>query len=66
MQCPVRDVAVDKMPEFLVPQPTGQMHALTLTDPADPLLPVILPLELRGVTLLLYVRNVDSDDIHSE
>jgi len=65
MQCRVNDVTVDETPKFLASQPTDQTHALTLTDPEDPLLPVILPLELRGVTSLLYVRNVDSDDFNS-
>jgi hypothetical protein len=65
MQCRVNDVTVDKMPKFLAPQLTDQTHALTLTYPEDPLLLVILPLELMGVISLLYVRNVDSDDFHS-
>ena len=65
MQCRVIDVTVDETPKFLAPQPTDQTHALTLTNPEDPLLPVILPLELRGVTSLLYVRNVNSDDFYS-
>jgi hypothetical protein len=62
MQCRVNDMTVDETPKCLAPQPTDQTHALTLTNPEDPLLPVILPLELRGVTLLLYVRNVNSND----
>jgi hypothetical protein len=53
MQCHVNDVIVDETPKFLAPQPTDHMHALTLNDPDDPLRPVIIPLELRGVTLLL-------------
>jgi len=65
MQCRVNDVTVDETPKFLASQPTDQTHALTLTDPEDHLLPVILPLELRGVTSLLYVRNVDSDDFNN-
>ncbi len=66
MQCRVNDVTVDEMPKFLVVHPTDKMHALTLTDLEVPLLPVILPLELRGVTSLLYIRNVNSDDFYSE
>jgi hypothetical protein len=62
MQCRVNDMTVDETPKFLAAQPTDHTHALTLTNPEDPLLPVILPLELRGVTSLLYVRNVNSDD----
>jgi hypothetical protein len=65
MQCHVNDVIVDETPKFLAPQPTDQMHALTLTDPDNPLQPVILPLDLRGVTLLLYVRNVTPDEYDS-
>ena len=48
MQCRVNDVMVDETPTFLAPQPTDQMHALTLNDPDDPSQPVTLPLELRG------------------
>jgi hypothetical protein len=65
MQCRVNDVLVDEMPKFLAQRPTDQTHALTLTDPDDPLRTIILPLELRGVTLLLYVRNVTPDEYHS-
>jgi hypothetical protein len=66
MQCRVNDVTVDETTKFLAVQPTDHTHALTLTDPEDPLLPVILPLELRGVISLLYVRNVHSDEFYSE
>ena len=62
IQCRVNDMTVDKTPKFLVVHPTDKMHALTLTDLEVPLLPVILPLELRGVILLLYVRNDHSDN----
>jgi hypothetical protein len=41
------------------------MHALTLTDPDNPLQPVILPLTLRGVTLLVNVRSVTIDEFNS-
>ncbi len=66
MQCHVNDVTINKTPKFLATWPTDHMHALTLTSPEDALLLVILPLELRGVILLLYVRNVHSDDFYSE
>jgi hypothetical protein len=56
---------VDETPKFLAPQPTDQTHALTLNDPDDPSQPVTLPLELRGVTSLLYVRNVTPDEYNS-
>jgi hypothetical protein len=65
MQCRVNDVTVDEAPKFLVPQPTDQTHALNLTDPDDPLQPVILLFKLRGVASLLYVRNISSDDFNS-
>ena len=65
MQCRVNDVLVDETPKFLAQRPTDQTHALTLTDPDDPLQTVILPLELRGVTSLLYVRNVTPDEYYS-
>ncbi len=51
MQCCVNDVTVNNLPKFLAADPTDQTHALTLTDPNNPLQPVILPLILRGVTL---------------
>ncbi len=48
MQCCVNDVTVNDLPKFLVADPTDQTHALTLTDPNNPLQPVILLLTLRG------------------
>jgi hypothetical protein len=48
MQCRVNDAIINNLPNFLVADPTDQMHALTLTDPDNPLQPVILPLFLRG------------------
>jgi hypothetical protein len=41
------------------------MHAFTLTNPDNPLQPVIFPLILRGVTSLLYVRSVTIDEFNS-
>ena len=41
------------------------MHALTMTDLDDPSHMVTLPFELRGVTSLIYVRNVTPDDYNS-
>jgi hypothetical protein len=51
------DVTVDEMPKFLVLDPTETTHALTLTDPNDPLHTVTLPLWLRGVISLFNVRT---------
>jgi hypothetical protein len=48
MQCRVNDVIVKNLPIFLATDPTDQTHALTLTDPDNPLQPVILLLILRG------------------
>jgi hypothetical protein len=56
MQCHVNDVTVDETPKFLALDPTETMHALTMTDPDDPLQTVTLPLQLRGVISLLNVR----------
>ena len=47
------------------PDPTDQMHALTIKDPNNSLQPVILPLNLRGVTSLLYVWPVTIDEFNS-
>jgi len=61
----VNDVIVDETPKFLAPQPTDQTHALTVADPTDPSQTLTLPLTLRGVTSLLYVRNVTADDFNT-
>ncbi len=45
--------------------PTDQTHALTLTDPNNPLQPIILPLTLRGVTSLLNVGSVTINEFNS-
>jgi hypothetical protein len=65
MQCRVNDVTVNDLPKFLAADPTDQMHALTLTDPNNPLQPVILPLTLRGLMSLLNVRSVTINEINS-
>ena len=57
MQCCVNDVTIGKTPKFLVPNPTDETHALTITDNDDPTQVVHLPLALRGVTLLLYMQK---------
>jgi hypothetical protein len=64
MQCHVNDVTVNNLPKFLATDPTDQTHALTLTDPDNPLQPVILPLTLRGVTLVLNVRSMTIDELN--
>ncbi len=65
MQCRVNDVTINDLPKFLAANPTDQTHALTINDPNNPLQPVILPLTLRGVTLLLNVRTVTIDEFNS-
>ncbi len=64
MQCCVNDMTVSNLPKFLVANPTDQMHTLTINDPDNPLQPVILPLSLRGVTLLLNVRTVTINEFN--
>ncbi len=66
MQCCVNDVTVNDLPKFLAANPTDQSHALTINDPDNPLQPVILPLTLRGVTLLLNVRTVTINEFNSQ
>jgi hypothetical protein len=66
MQCLVNDVTVNNLPKFLVANPTDQMHALTISDPNNPLQPVILPFTLRGVTSLLNVRTVTINEFTSQ
>ncbi len=66
MQCRVNDVTVNDLPKFLAANPTDQTHALTMTDPNNPLQLVILPLTLRGVMSLLNVRTVTIDEFNSK
>jgi hypothetical protein len=65
MQCRLNDVIINNLPKFLATDPTDQTHALTLTDPDNPLQLVILPLILRGVTLVLNVRGTTIDEFNS-
>jgi hypothetical protein len=65
MQCRVNDVIVNDLPKFLAADPTDQTHALTLTDPDNPLQLVILPLTLKEVTLVLNVRSTTIDEYNS-
>jgi hypothetical protein len=57
MQCRVNDVTVGETPKFLVPNPTDETHALTITDNDDLAQAVHLPLALRGDTSLLYMQK---------
>jgi hypothetical protein len=66
MQCRVNDVTINDLPKFLAANPSDQTHALTITDPNNPLQLVILPLTLRGVTLLLNVRTVTINEFNSQ
>jgi hypothetical protein len=66
MQCRVNDVVVDNTPKFLASDPTDNMHALTIRDPDWPAQTVIFQLALRGVTLLLNVRDVMLDEWNSD
>jgi hypothetical protein len=59
------DLIVNNLPKFLAADPTDQMHALTLTDPNNPLQLVILPLTLRGVTSLFNVRSTTIEKFNS-
>jgi hypothetical protein len=65
MQCRVNDVIINDLPKFLATDPTDQTHALTLTDPDNPLQLVTLPLILRGVTSLLNVRSTTINEFNS-
>ncbi len=46
--------------------PTDHTHALTILDPHQRAHTVILPLALRGVTLLLNVRGITLDEWNSD
>ncbi len=65
MQCRVNDVTINNLPTFLATDPTDQTHALTLTDPNNPLQLVILLLILRGVTSVINVRSVTINKFNS-
>jgi hypothetical protein len=65
MQCCVNDVIVNNLPKFLGTDSTDQTHALTLTDPNNPLQPVILMLTLREGMSLLNVRSTTIDEFNS-
>ncbi len=65
MQCRVNDVIINNLPKFLAADPTDQTHALTLTNPNNPLQLVILPLILKGVTLVLNVRSKTINEFNS-
>ena len=66
MQCCVNDVTVNNLPKFLAANPTDQTHALTINDPNNLLQLVILPLTLRGLTMLLNVRTVTINEFNSQ
>ncbi len=66
MQCRMNDVIINDLPKFMAANPTDQTHALTMTDPNNPLQPVILLLTLRGVTSLLNVRTVTINEFNSQ
>ncbi len=57
-------MTVNDLPKFLATDPTDQMHALTLTDPDNPLQSVILLLTLRGVTSVLNVRSTTINEFN--
>jgi hypothetical protein len=65
MHCWVNDLIVNDLPKFLATDPTDQTHALTLTNPDNPLQLVIIPLILRGVMLLLNVRSTTINEFNS-
>jgi hypothetical protein len=66
MQCCVNDVIINNLPKFLAICPsTDQMHALTIKDPDNPLQLVVIPLILRGVTLLCNVRPLTINEFNS-
>ncbi len=65
MQCRVNDVTINNLPKFLAADPTDQTQALTLTDTDNLLQLVILPLILRGVTLVLNVRSMTINEFKS-
>ena len=54
------------MPKFLAYDPTDHTHALTIRDPHNLAQTVILPLALRGVTLLINVQALTLNEWNSD
>ncbi len=50
------------MPKFLASDFTDQTHALTISDPDNPLQPVILLLGLKGVRLPVIINEFSSEE----
>jgi hypothetical protein len=66
MQCCVNNVTISNLRKFPAANSTDQIHALTISDPNNPLQPVILPLTLRGVMSLLNVKPMTINEFNSQ
>ena len=53
---------VNELPKFLDDSPTDKTHTIVAYDPLDPTSPLIIPLQLRGVTSYFDVRKPSIDE----
>ena len=49
MQCQINGVEINKVPHFLIQDPTTSTHSIQIADPTNPVHPYIIPLQLEGV-----------------
>ena len=71
MQCHLNGVHVSEVPKFLAESPSETIHAIELVDPFDAAHPLIIPLQLSGVTSYfdwysLSVREYENEDTAEE
>ena len=57
MQCRLNGVKINEVPKFLAENPNKTTHAITLVDIFDAVHPLIIPLQLSGVTNYIDVYS---------
>ena len=57
MQSRVVGVKINELPKFLADKPDNETHAVVMNDPLDPQEPLIIPLQLKGVTSYFPIRK---------
>ena len=57
MQCRLNDVKISEVPKFLVNDPDEFTHAIAVDDPSGDQDPLIIPLQINGVTSYFPVRT---------
>ena len=66
MQHRVNGVRISETPKFLADAPTSKTHAIEVDDPLDPSEPLIIPLQIKGVTSYFSVRKPTVDEYEDE